>query len=631
MKTVLLAEHHAPTLRHLAEALAQHGYSVRTAGDPATAMERLVSERPDAVVLAVDFPRLEGAHLGALVRASDHGARMPLIAIDKGHLGKARGVSAILDIQANAYVADPTKLAELNSKLDALVQAADSAKAAGASGLQAVLARPPVASGELKGYPLPAFIHSLVQLQREGVLVVAFRDLTRRVYFLGGAPVNYDSNARQDSLPNYLVERGDLTPPQAEAVLKALSGGLRIGAALAEAGVDLQGEALHDKLSDYTREKLAQVIGMREGRFAFYAGNEFASEVAAVEVPALAPVLEGARRAFSLKIFAQALRGHLGEFPHRTPEFGKQLPALGLDTQDLKVAMQVNGRILLKDLLAHGRGDLHRSYSLMWFLNLAGCLGFSTTPVAGSAEEQAYTVQDRIAPRKRKPLPPETMARLRDAAVKIITGSYFRVLGLDIAADTEAVEKAYHEVATTFHPDSYPEHDTSEIQDLLDSVQEKLSASYRVLSVEEKRKAYLQYLFSKMDVGVGRATQVNVDAEIALKRGEAALRRKDPRSARIAFESAVALNPREPEYYCHLAWATYLSEDGDIKARAKAAQKLLKKALGLNPYLERAIIITAIIDAELGEHSTARRKLLEVLKLNPGSALAKAALLKVGR
>ena len=628
MRTLLLAETHGSTLRHLTDALAQHGYSVRTATDPATAIERLVAEKPDAVVVAVDFPRLDGAHLGELIRASDHGARTPVVAIDKGHLGKARGVSAILDLKANAYVADPTKLDELTSKLAMLIKAAASTGGAATSGLQTVLARPPAISGELKGYPLPAIIRSLFQARRDGVLVAAFRDLTRRVYFLGGAPVNYDSSARQDSLPNYLVERGDLTPPQAEAVLKALSGGLRIGAALAEAGVDIQGEELHDKLRDYTREKLAQVIGMREGRFAFYVGNEFTREVAAVEVPPLAPALEGARRAFSLSIFAQALRTHLGEFPHRTPEFGKQLAALGLDTEDLKVAMQVNGRILLKDLLAHGRGDLRRSYSLMWFLHLAGCLGFSRTPVA-TGEEQVYVAQDRIAPKKRKPLPAETMTRLRDAAVKIITGSYFKVLGLDITADTEAVEKAYHEVATTFHPDSYPEHDTSEIQDLLDSVQEKLSASYRVLSVEQKRKAYLQYLFSKMDVG--RATQVNVDAEISLKRGEAALKRKDPQSARLAFEDAVTLNPREPEYYCHLAWATFLAAEGDKKERGKAVQKLIKKALGLNPYLERATIISAIVDSELGEHSVARRKLLEVLKLNPASVLAKAALRKVGR
>ncbi|MHB8878305.1 MAG: tetratricopeptide repeat protein, partial [Myxococcaceae bacterium] len=262
------------------------------------------------------------------------------------------------------------------------------------------------------------------------------------------------------------------------------------------------------------------------------------------------------------------------------------------------------------------------------FLALTGGVAFSKTPVAADANAP-FASADVIAPRKRKSLPAETLAELRDAAVKIITSSYFRMLGLDISADSEAVERAYHEVATRFHADSYADFDTSEIKDLLDSVQDKLSASYRVLSVEEKRKAYLQYLLSRLDVP--RSASLNVDAEINLKRGEAALKRGDPRSAMGAFEEAVSLNPREPEYYCYLAWATYLAAKGEPKDRAKAAQKLLRKALGLNPYLERATIISAIIDGESGDTAGARKRLLKVLEMNPSSKLAKAALRKVGR
>src|SRR6478672_1162507 len=109
LKTVLLAEHHAPTLEHVRSELTQAGYSVKTAADPGRAMELFVSDHPDFVVVAVEFPRLDGAHLGKLVRGSDHGKRVPMIAIDKAHLGKAKGVGAILDLKANAYVADPTK------------------------------------------------------------------------------------------------------------------------------------------------------------------------------------------------------------------------------------------------------------------------------------------------------------------------------------------------------------------------------------------------------------------------------------------------------------------------------------------------------------------------------------------
>lgn len=629
LKTVLLAESHPPTLEHLTALLSQAGYTVRAVREPGAALEHLAAERPDAVVLAVDLPRLDGAHLARLVRQSELGARVPLVAIDKGHLGRARGVGAVLDLRVDAYVADPLKAGELVGKLEALESARQSA-AVPEKGLAATLSRPPVASGELKGLPLPALLHASYRLQRDGVLVVALRDLTRRVYLLRGTPVGYDSTARQDALPGFLLERGVLTEPQAERVVQALAGGLRVGAALAEAGVEAAGEVLLGLLRDYTRERLAQLVGMREGRYALYPGDEFAPEIAQVEVPALAPLLEGARRAVPLRALTAPLKPHLDAYPTRTATFGRDLGALGLGTDDLKLAMQINGRLKLRDLLAHGRGgDLGRATSLAWFLQLTGALAFSREPLAGGALEPQGGAPEVLGPRKRKPLPPETAAQLREAAVRIITGSYFHGLGLDITADSAAVERAYQETAARFHPDSYPEHDTTELRDLLDSVQDKLAASYRVLSSEKRRREYLQYLVGRLDAG--RAQAVSVDAEIALKRGEAALRRKDAPGALKAFEDAVALSPREPEYYSYLAWATYLLGRGSREERARAAQRVLKRALALNPTLERAHVISAIIDAEAGDAPAARRRLLRVLESNPHSRLAKAALRKVGR
>ncbi len=629
LKTLLLAEHHRPTLEHLTAELRQAGFEVHPAIDPAAALEQFVAAHPDLVLMAVDFPRHDGANLGQLLRATDLGANVPLLAMDKGHLGRARGVSSVLELKANAYVRDPLNRPELHQKLQLLLTSSSPpAEAHPKSGLQKTLSRPPVISGELRGFPLPALVHSFYRLKRDGVLVVAWRELTRRVFFLQGVPVNYDSTARQDALAHFLVDRGDLTEPQAKQMLAGLASGLRVGAALAEAGSELAGEELLQKLRDYTREKTAQVIGMREGKYAFFAGDHFRQQVANVEIPALAPILDGARRTFPVKVFAQSLKPHLSAYPRRAKEFSQDLAALGLDRQDLKVVMQVNGRVKLRDLLLHGRGDLRQAYGLMWFLDLVGAIRFDPEPQAPTEAADLSGQPESIVPRRQKPMPRERMDELREAALKIITGSYFRVLGLDIAADSEAVERAYHEVAARFHPDSYSEYDTSEIRDLLDSVQDKLAASYRVLSLEEKRKSYVHYLLSRLDVG--RST-VNVEAEIALKRGEVALKRGDLSSAVRAFEEAVSLNPREPEYYSYLAWATYKGGAGAQKERAKNALKLLKKALGLNPYLERAHVLSAIIEGESGDPSGARRKLLKVLEMNPGSRIAKAALLKVGR
>ncbi|MCY1031550.1 response regulator [Corallococcus sp. BB11-1] len=625
MKTLLLAESHPPTLEHLTGLLSQAGYTVRAVNDAVMALEHFSADNPDVVVLGVDLPRVDGQHVVHLIRGHSQGGRVPIVAIDKGHLGRARGVGSVLDLKVNAYIPDPLKPGELVPRLESLVKAA---QAVVPTGLSATLSRPSVAGGDLKGYPLPALLHSLYRLRRDGVLVVAHRDLSRRVYFRRGGPVNFDASAKQDGLPRFLRERQILTEAQEPVVLEALASGLRIGAALADVGVEAAGEDLLALLRDFTRDRLGRVLAMREGRFAFYAGDEFASEVALAEQPALAPLLDAARKRMPLRVVAAALRAHLNEYPVRSADFGRDLQAMALDTEDIKLAMQVNGRIVLKDLLAHGRAELRAAYTLLWFLRLTGGVTFSPVPVASGTDVLSAAAPDVIAPRKRKTLPAETAAALREEAVRIITRSYFGGLGLHIAADKEAVERAYHETAMRFHPDTYAEFDISDLRDLLDQVQEKLSASYRVLSVDEKRRAYLQYFFSRQEV-VGRATAINVDAEIALRRGESALKRGDYRAAIQGFEEAVALNAHEPEYYSYLAWATYRGAAGSLMQRALAARKVLKRALTLDPYLERAQIIAAIIEIDLDDAPLARKKLMKVLELNPYSVLARAALQKV--
>ncbi|MCY1041336.1 response regulator [Corallococcus sp. bb12-1] len=625
MKTLLLAESHPPTLEHLTGLLSQAGYTVRAVNDAVMALEHFSADNPDVVVLGVDLPRVEGQHVVHLIRGHSQGGRVPIVAIDKGHLGRARGVGSVLDLKVNAYIPDPLKPGELVPRLESLVKAA---QAQVLTGLSATLSRPAVAAGDLKAWPLPALLHSLYRLRRDGVLVVAHRDLCRRVYFLRGGPVNFDASAKQDALPRFLRERKVLTEAQEPAVVESLASGLRIGAALADVGAEAVGEELLSLLRDFTRDRLGRVLAMREGRFAFYAGDEFSSEVAVVDQPALAPLLEAARQRMPLRVVAAALRAHLNEYPVRSADFGRDLQAMALDTEDIKLAMQVNGRIVLKDLLAHGRAELRAAYTLMWFLRLTGGVTFSPVPVASGTDVLSTAAPDVIAPRKRKTLPAETAASLREEAVRIITRSYFGGLGLHIAADKEAVERAYHETAMRFHPDTYAEFDISDLKDLLDQVQEKLSASYRVLSVDEKRRAYLQYFFSRQEV-VGRATAINVDAEIALRRGESALKRGDYRTAIQGFQEAVALNEHEPEYYSYLAWALYRGSVGSLMQRALAARKVLKRALTLDPYLERAQIIAAIIEIDLDDAPLARKKLMKVLELNPYSVLARAALQKV--
>jgi hypothetical protein len=82
---------------------------------------------------------------------------------------------------------------------------------------------------------------------------------------------------------------------------------------------------------------------MKAGRAAFYAGDAFRGAVDEAAFPALAPVLDGARRAMTARHFSQALRGLGGKYPHRTADFAADLPALSAPDAGARGAAQEFG------------------------------------------------------------------------------------------------------------------------------------------------------------------------------------------------------------------------------------------------------------------------------------------------
>ena len=103
-----------------------------------------------------------------------------------------------------------------------------------------------------------------------------------------------------------------------------------------------------------------------------------------------------------------------------------------------------------------------------------------------------------------------------------------------------------------FHPDAFADWEVGDLNDLLLSVQEKVSAAHRVLSTEEKRRQYLSFLLLKFELAGVRSPGIVLDAELALKRGERALRARRHDDAVAALRQAAELNPREPEYLAML-------------------------------------------------------------------------------
>ena len=623
MERILLAEWHGPTREAVARSLAGAGYKVLVADAARRAYQIFDAARPPAAVVAADLPVLDGRHLARRLRESD--PRALLLIIDKAHLGRAGGIRKALDLGADGYVPDPTGR-DLVDRLGHLLTRARPARAAPAErGIARVLDREAAEQGEVQPGALPLLLHGLWRSGSDGILVVTSRQTTRRVFLLRGSPVDFDSDARAESLGRWLVESGHIGEDQYFASLEALvPGDLSAGAALVAAGAVEAGEPLYLALRSHLRAMVARCAALRDGRWRFHAGAEFSGDVQALEVPPLAPVLEGARAGLPARYFAEALRPWLNAYPARTPEFQRLLPLMALASGDLRLAVKVDGSVTVRQFLEAREGDLREAWSLLWFLGLVGGVAFRPEPCPGARHGEAPRAS------RRRRIPDERAEAIRQAAVQILPGSYFKALGVDIAAQADEIERAYQEAVARFHPDAFAGQDMGEMGDVVAQLLDKVNAAHRVLSNEGKRKAYLAHLLQRHAEG-RRKPDVDPEAEMALKRGERALRLRRMREAIRAFRAAAQLNPREPEYLALLAFATLRDPALEPEERPRAAARLARKALSLDQRCVRALVSLALAEEAEGDLAAARRRLLGALKIAPGNEVAKRALQRVNR
>jgi CheY-like chemotaxis protein/tetratricopeptide (TPR) repeat protein len=619
VRRILLAEGHGPTREFVTQRLVDAGFEVIVAQDPGQAYERYASQRPVAVVLGADFAD-GAAALAQRLREAD--PRVLLVVTDKEHLGKARGLRAVLPAKANAYVANPTKK-ELVEKVQHLVEQRSAAHAT-LRGAALVLSRPPAARGNLKPGAVARMLHQIWRALSEGILVLEEGGKERRLFFLRGVPVAWQSDGREDGLVGWLAANGRLDEAQRAAALEGMASGLSPGAALIAAGVLEPGEPLQATLRAHLKAMVIRVVAARGGRWRFHTGPEFSNEVHPVELLPLQAILEGGRAGIPAKHFADGLKAVMHAYPTRTAEFQQLLPACGLSSQDLRLALSLDGRETTRAWLDARTKELKEALSLLWFLSLVSAVSFQDDPAA--ADPYA-----RATPRRKKPLPADRADALRQAALQILPGTYFHALGVDIAADAGEIERAYAEVASRFHPDGFAEYDVGELEDLLVAVQDKLTAAYRVLANDEKRRAYLSFLMLRFELTGTRRPGIDMDAEIALKKGERALLAHRNAEAVHALRAAVERNPKEPEYHAMLAFAELFDPVLPPTSRAQEAKRGAKKALALAPDHPRATAVLALAEEALGDVAEARRIVLAGLKIHAANDVLRQVIHRLNR
>ncbi|MFC7619524.1 response regulator transcription factor [Microlunatus sp. GCM10028923] len=104
----------------LKRSLSYNGYEVSTAGDGAEAMARLAAVRPDAVIMDVMMPRVDGLEATQMLRAAGNDVPILVLTARDAVGDRVDG----LDAGADDYMVKPFALDELLARLRALVRRA---------------------------------------------------------------------------------------------------------------------------------------------------------------------------------------------------------------------------------------------------------------------------------------------------------------------------------------------------------------------------------------------------------------------------------------------------------------------------------------------------------------------------
>jgi two-component system KDP operon response regulator KdpE len=114
---VLVVDDEAPFVRALGISLRAHGYEVETAGSGEEGLRQAASFHPDAVILDLGLPGIDGLDVLSALRAWTD---VPVLVLSARHTDEAK--VAALDSGADDYVTKPFSINELFARLRAVLR-----------------------------------------------------------------------------------------------------------------------------------------------------------------------------------------------------------------------------------------------------------------------------------------------------------------------------------------------------------------------------------------------------------------------------------------------------------------------------------------------------------------------------
>jgi tetratricopeptide (TPR) repeat protein len=450
--------------------------------------------------------------------------------------------------------------------------------------------------GRLEEIPLPRLLLDLYRARFGGALTLSRDRVGKRFLFQEGVPVFAESNLASESLGVQLMDTGKITRADYSRVVTHIERAqCKEGTALLELGL-LEPKELFVALKDQVRTRIVECFGWPHGEFYVDPTSESSPDAQPFRADLYGLLQEGIEAHWSSERILSDLGPRMERYARPAKRFEGVIGRLRVDGALESFVEALDGaRILWKAVQA---ANTPRALAGAWVLDASQALSYSDAPQSADDAVEAddpdiEIIVEGAPPSSARPRAPgrrigrkrEGVSGRAEALRREILGKHerleeldrYELLGLDRDVDTDAIKRAYHQAAKSYHPDALASSGLdAELREKANRVFAEISKAHAVLSDPQRRQHYdLSLETPDTDIDANRLAQ----AETMYRKAEILLRQGNFRGALEFLQPAVELWPEECAYQSALGWALYKQTPSE----PEAAREHLELALRIDP------------------------------------------------
>ncbi|HEY9403710.1 MAG TPA: DnaJ domain-containing protein [Pyrinomonadaceae bacterium] len=493
--------------------------------------------------------------------------------------------------------------------------------------------------------PLAELIREINAAKLSGALRLARERVQAVVYSEAGEIVFARSNLRVHRLAVCLHRWGVLAEDKLSAHVTEYMSDAEASASLIAAGV-LSTDALSKLHARQAADVLRPLLLWTEGEWSFDPRARLVEDVRCkLEVRQL--LLEAAR---GLPAEYVAARLDDAELISPVTEHPAQIQLQPLEGF---VLSRVESPLALGELLAISGLPEAQARQSVYALALGGLLSRAAWPVVlasvlptrgGTADTAATTAappvvvaaKDEAETTAKADAPPDPRAEIDALFALVHDADHYRILGIERAAESSQIKRAYYALAKRFHPDRFQRDADASLRSQIEAAYMKITQAYETLYDARSRAAYDLKLGTQIGApasSAGRAGSSAADASAnsrlsreqraaeSFAQGLAALKQGNLSAALTLLGEAARLAPQQPRY--HAFYGSALARDVRTRHQAEAALQTAIKLDGKDPAYH--VMLAELLRA-LGQTLRAERELERALALDPNHDTARRQL-----